>query len=183
MISGYVSHYKPINDNSGKAKQIKARAKEIIDKVELRAQDRVKIDQSPEDSYKEIGHAFIKKQEAGQNGSIHEMEQHIKFTPAEGNGKPEVNYMIDVDKNTANGELVSGTGYTKFNCQTALTAETLQDITNYGITERDPGTGKYTKEEVEVSVNGPGVKYSLKDMNDPEFREETYFLSKDDIGL
>jgi hypothetical protein len=53
----------------------------------------------------------------------------------------------------------------------------------YGISERNSADMKYIKEEVEISIKGPGVKYSIQDLNDPDFKEETFFLSKNDIGL
>jgi hypothetical protein len=185
-ITRYVSRYEPIASDSEKVKEIKTRVKEIIDKVEVRAEDAVKLDQTPEDSYKEIGHAFIKSRETNQDGTIHEAERHVIFTAGEGNSdKADVDFLIDVDRNLTAGDekVLGGTGYTKFKEQTMLIPSSLQEKINYGISECDPATHKYTKEEVEVSVKGPGVEYSIQDMNDPASREETYFFSKADIGL
>jgi hypothetical protein len=184
-ITRYVSRYEPIASDGGTAKKIKARVKEIVDTVEVRAQDAVKLDQTQEDSYKEIGHAFVKSRETTQNNMIHETECHVKFTPAEGNAKPDVNYLIDVDKNVTSGDgkLVDGTGYTKSKSETTSVGLPSMEKIHYGISECDPEAGTHTKEEVDISVKGPGIQYSIKDMNDPNFKEEVFFLSKDDVGL
>ena len=184
-ITRYVSRYEPIASDGESAKKIKARVKEIVDRVEVRAQDAVKLDQTQEDSYKEIGHAFIKSRETTQNDMLHETECHVKFTPAEGNAKPDVNYLIDVDKHMTSGDekLIDGTGYTKFKLETTTAGSPSMEKINYGISECDRETGKHTKEEVEISVKGPGIQYSIKDMNDPNFKEEVFFLSKEDVGL
>jgi len=36
---------------------------------------------------------------------------------------------------------------------------------------------------VDVGVTGPGIKYSIKDMNDPHFNEEIFYMSKANAGL
>jgi len=185
-ITRYVSHYKPIAEDSGKAKEVKARVKEIMDKVELMAQDTVTLDQTPEDQESGIGHAAVNFSNTGQNGMVHKVEKEIKFTPSEDGGKPEVTYLLNIDtEKTAEGELIRGISYGKLNYQTFLggsaAGSVLQDKVHYDLTECNPETGKYLKEELEVSVKGPGIKYTIKDMNDPSFREEMYFLGKDDL--
>jgi len=182
-ISRYISQYEPIAYNSGAAGKIEARAKEIIDRVELRAQDAVKLDQTPEDSCAEVGHAFTKSRTATQNGMINEIERHVRFTPAEGAAKPDVIFLIDVDRTITSGDekLTGGTGYTKFRTETTTSGSLSQVKINYGISECDPVTGKHTKEEVDVDVKGPGIRYSIKDMNDPKFREEVYYISKSGV--
>lgn len=182
-ISRYVSRYEPVGADSEKAKKVKARVKEIIDRVEIRAQEAVKLDQTQEDSYKEIGHAFVKAREIKENGTICETERHVKFMEGEIN-KKDVNYLIDVDRHLSMGDekIIDGTGYTKFKYSSELN-EWPQEQILYGISEHNSADMKYIKEEVEISVKGPGVKYSIQDLNDPAFKEETFFLSKDDIGM
>jgi len=182
-ISRYISQYEPMAYNSGAAGKIEARVKEIIDRVELRAQDAVKLDQTPEDSYAESGHAFVKSRTMTQNGMINEKERHVRFTPAEGATKPDVSFLIDVDRTITSGDekLAGGIGYTKFRTETATSGSLSQVKINYGISECDPVTGKHTKEEVDVDTKGPGIRYSIKDMNDPRFREEIYFIGKSGI--
>lgn len=184
-ISRYVSRYEPIPFNSGAAKKIEARIKEIVDQVELRAQDAAKLDQTPEDSYRETGHVFVKSRETTQNDMIHERERHVKFTPSAADARPDVSFLIDVDKTVTSGDekLVDGKGYTKSKSKTTYTGSYSDEKIHYGLTVCDRETGKYTKEEVEMSVKGPGIQYSIKDMNDPHFNEEIFFMSKANVGL
>jgi hypothetical protein len=184
-ISRYISRHEPAGNEE--LKKVKLRVKEIIDRVEIRGHEAVKLDQTQEDFYKEIGHAFVKAREVEENGTIHETERHVKFTRTEeGLNKTGVHYLIDVDKHlsTEDGKVIDGIGYTKAKYSYELFGDSLsQEKILYGISECNSAATKHFKEEVEVSVKGPGVKYSIKDMNDPNFKEETYLLSKDDIGL